>query len=101
MATAAQDPSHLPPELIVVAHPHAELRIHGSQVRSAAGDAAPLEQALTETGARARPLFGPSEERIQARRQESPWDLPDLSDDNCATDRIPKADRQAEYGGDA
>jgi len=79
MATAAQDPSHLHPELIVVAHPDAELRIDGSQVRSAAGDAAPLEQALTETGALARPLFGPSEERIQAHRRASPWDLPDLS----------------------
>src|SRR5262249_7256556 len=40
---------------------------------------APLEQALVETGARARPLFGPSEERIRAELGESPWDLPDLS----------------------
>ena len=79
MAPTSKDPSDARPELIVVAHPEAELRLHGRQVRSAAVEAGPLEHALHETGASARPLFGPSEERIQARRDESPWDLPDLS----------------------
>ena len=67
------------PELVVVAHPEAQLRLHGTRVQSAAASAAPLEQALAETGARARPLFGPSEERVRAELDESPWELPDLS----------------------
>src|SRR5215831_6992759 len=78
MASTTTDASILGPELVVVAHPGAALELHGTRVRGA-GTAGPLEQALVETGARAHPLFGPSEARIRARRAESPWDLPDLS----------------------
>ena len=79
MTSVRNDAPGLQPELIVVAHPEAQLRLHGTRVRSAAASPAPLEQALVETGAHARPLFGPSEERIRAELGESPWDLPDLS----------------------
>ena len=79
MAETGKDPAPDHPEVIVVAHPDAALRVEGNAVRSAAVDAAPLEHALTETGAQASPLFGPSEEEVQTRRDESPWDLPDLS----------------------
>jgi len=79
MTSARNDAPGLQPELIVVAHPEAQLRLHGTHVLSAAASPAPLEQALVETGAHARPLFGPSEERIRAELAESPWDLPDLS----------------------
>jgi Subtilase family len=78
MASEGTDASAPRPELIVVAHPDAALEVHGTRVRGA-GTAGPLEQALVETGAQARPLFGPSEARIRAQRDESPWDLPDLS----------------------
>lgn len=82
MASAGNDTPEavgLKPEIIVVAHADAVLQMHGTRVQGAAASAAPLESALAETGARARPLFGPSEERIRARRRESPWELPDLS----------------------
>ena len=69
----------LSPELVVVAHPDARLRMDGTKVRDCAGDGAPLERALAETGARLRPMFGPSEERVAAARHASAWDLPDLS----------------------
>ncbi len=79
MATTPQDTPNLSPELVVVAHSDARLRLSGSRVRSSADGAAALEQALAETGARLRPLFGASEERIHATRRASAWDLPDLS----------------------
>jgi hypothetical protein len=79
MSPAREDTPGLHPELIVVAHPEAELHMRGSRVYSSAADAGPLEKALTETGAQARPLHGVSEARIQAQRRESPWDVPDLS----------------------
>lgn len=69
----------LAPELVVVAHPDARLRLNGSRVRSSADGAAELEKALAETGAQLRPLFGPSEEHILAARNASAWALPDLS----------------------
>jgi subtilase family protein len=79
MTAAANDALGPRPELVVVAHPGAVLQVHGTRVQGADAAAAPLEQALVETRAHARPLFGPSEERVRARRRESPWDLPDLS----------------------
>ena len=79
MAAEGNDAPGPKPELIVVAHPEAVLQVHGTRVQGADASAAPLEQALVETGARARPLFGSSEERIRARRDQSPWDVPDLS----------------------
>jgi hypothetical protein len=79
MATTPQDTSQLSPELVVVAHPDAQLRVNGAKVMAAADGAASLEHALAETGARLRPMFGPSEERIVAARRASPWALPDLS----------------------
>src|SRR2546429_58554 len=69
----------LAPELVVVAHADARLRMNGARVRSSADGAAELEKALAETGARLRPLFGPSEEHILAARRASAWALPDLS----------------------
>jgi hypothetical protein len=66
-------------ELIMVAEPGAQLRLHGGRARVAAGDVAPLNRALDETAATPRSLFGPSEERVQARRRASPWNEPDLS----------------------
>jgi hypothetical protein len=71
--------SSLSPELVVVAHPDARLRMNGSRVRGCADSTAPLERALAETGARLHPMFGPSEERVAAARRASAWDLPDLS----------------------
>jgi hypothetical protein len=79
MTNMPQVTSQQSPELVVVTHPDAQLRMNGTEVRACAGDAAPLERALAETGARLRPMFGPSEERIAAARQASAWDLPDLS----------------------
>jgi Subtilase family len=78
-SSAGNDAPGLQPELVVVAHPEAQLRLHGTHVQSAAASPAPLEQALAETRAHARPLFGPSEERVRVELDESPWDLPDLS----------------------
>jgi hypothetical protein len=69
----------LAPELVVVAHADARLRMNGARVRSAADGAAELEKALAETGTRLRPLFGPSEEHILAARRATAWALPDLS----------------------
>jgi hypothetical protein len=79
MGTPPQDAPSLSPELVVVAHPEARLRMDGARVRSSADGAAELDKALAETGARLRPLFGPSEEHIQAARDASAWALPDLS----------------------
>src|SRR3954454_5866600 len=80
MAAVADDGSPaLRPEVIMVAHPDAELRLHGTTVRSARTDAAPLSKALTDTRATAQPLFGATEERVQALIGGSPWALPDLS----------------------
>ncbi len=69
----------LPPELVVVAHADARLRMNGARVRSAADGAAELEKALAETGTELTPMFGPDEEHILAARRASAWDLPDLS----------------------
>jgi hypothetical protein len=79
MAPVGNDTPGPRPELIVVAHPDAVHQMHGTSVQGAGASGAPLERALVETGAHARPLFGASEERVKARRRESPWDLPDLS----------------------
>jgi len=79
MTSIPGDSAGSQPELIVVAHPEAGLRVYGTQVLATGASAAGLERALVETGAHARPLFGPSEEHVRARRRESPWDLPDLS----------------------
>jgi hypothetical protein len=79
MAVEGDDVAGPKPELIVVAHPEAVLQVQGTRVQGAGASAAPLEQALVETGSQAHPLFGPSEERIRARRSQSPWDVPDLS----------------------
>ena len=79
MTNPSKDTAGLPSELILVAHPDAQLQMHGGQVHSAAMGIAHLQKALTDTGAQVRPLFGPSESRIQARRRETPWAMPDLS----------------------
>jgi hypothetical protein len=79
MASVGNDTPGPGPELIVVAHPEAGLEVRGTSVQAAAADAAPLERALVETGADAHPLFGRSEAHVRERRDESPWDLPDLS----------------------
>ena len=80
MANAADGSAQLlGPELIMVAHPAAELRLHKGRALAAAGDIGPLNRALEETSAAPRSLFGPSELRVQARQQESPWNEPDLS----------------------
>jgi hypothetical protein len=63
----------------MVAHPGAELRLHGGRALAAASDIGPFNRALEETSAAPRSLFGPSELRVQARQQESPWNEPDLS----------------------
>src|SRR5215472_16224516 len=76
---AGDGPQLLGPELIMVAHPGAELRLHGGRALAAASDIGPFNRALEETSAAPRSLFGPSELRVQARQQESPWDEPDLS----------------------
>jgi hypothetical protein len=59
----------LQPELIVVARPDAGLRAPASGaapgLTAAQGDPGPLAAALEEAGARLRPLFGASEERLR------------------------------------
>jgi hypothetical protein len=79
MTSAGNDVAGPGPELIVVAHPEARLQLYGTRAQASAASAAPLERVLRETGGHARPLFGPSEEHVRARRRESPWNLPDLS----------------------
>jgi hypothetical protein len=76
---AGDDAQALAQELILVAHPDAELRLQRGRAHSAAGDIAPLNRALEETSAAPQSLFGASEARVQARQQASPWDEPDLS----------------------
>ena len=76
---AGDDVQVLGPELIMVAHPDAELRLHAGRAQAAAGDIAPFNRALEETAAAPRSLFGASELRVQARQHESPFDEPDLS----------------------
>src|SRR5919202_1452094 len=74
-------------ELIVIAEPSAGLRATRSGVASAAGlDVAPLADVLSASGARIRPLFGPSEARLgRAAVPRAPagvaagTELPDLS----------------------
>jgi hypothetical protein len=95
MASSSNDVPGPKPELIVVAHPEAVLQVHGTRVQGAGASAAPLEQALVETGARARPLFGPSEERIRARARRSPWDVPDLSSYYRVSVGADRADHEA------
>jgi hypothetical protein len=80
VAKAAGDDAHaLGPELIMVAHPDAQLRLHQGRAHAAAADVTPLNRALEETSAAPRSLFGPNEAAVRARQQESPWDEPDLS----------------------
>jgi hypothetical protein len=66
-------------ELILIAHSDAALRLHAGRALTAAGDIGPFNRALDETSAVPRPLFGPTESRVLARQQESPWPEPDLS----------------------
>jgi len=53
------------PELILVARPEAGLRAAGAGLTAAEADPAPLAAVLDEAGARLRPLFGTSEERLR------------------------------------
>lgn len=76
---AGDDPEMQGPELIMIAHPDAKLRLHEGRAYLAAGDIGPFNHALEETSAVPRPLFGPSELRVQARQQLSRWNEPDLS----------------------
>ena len=71
-------------ELIVIARPEIALRASPSGVLSAAGaDIAPLAELVTSEGITMRPLFGPSEERIQhaalSFASGAVADIPDLS----------------------
>jgi len=70
-----------PPELVVVAHPEAELRVRAEGLEAAA-DIGPLEEALTRPEITMEPLFARSEERLQAEMdvlRESGAEPPDLS----------------------
>ena len=68
MATAADDGAPgLEPELILVAHPDAQLRLHEGRAHAAAGDIGPLNAALDETAVEPQALFGASETRVLAR----------------------------------
>jgi subtilase family protein/uncharacterized protein DUF5648 len=74
-------------ELIVIAEPSAGLRATRDGVASAAGlNVSSLAQALSASGAKMRPLFGPSEERLRsaagaraATGAEADVQTPDLS----------------------
>jgi hypothetical protein len=80
MATTADDGAPgLEPELVLVAHPDAELRLHAGRAQAGAADIAPLNRALEETAAAPRAMFGPSETRVRARRRAAPAGAPDLS----------------------
>jgi Subtilase family len=75
-----------PPELIVIARKEVALRAHADGVSSATGaDVDVLTTALAETGLQLEPLFGPSEEALQAQAAAAPVgdagidELPDLS----------------------
>ena len=85
-------PGALPPEqafasgreLIVIASPDLGLRARGESVASVTGsDINPLSDLLASEGIRLRPLFGTSEERVQAQvasaAEETDAELPDLS----------------------
>jgi Repeat of unknown function (DUF5648)/Subtilase family len=61
-----QEKATAPRELIVMADTAAELRAHGPQVSSLSGmDVTPVAEVLAKAGARLRPLFGASEERVR------------------------------------
>ena len=80
MATAADDGAPgLEPELILVAHPDARLRLHQGRAHAAAGDIGRLNAALDETAVKPQALFGASETRVLARQQAAPSGAPDLS----------------------
>lgn len=53
------------PELILVARPEAGLRATGPRLTAARADPDPLAAVLDQAGARLRPLFGASEERLR------------------------------------
>lgn len=79
-----QEPMHLPSEmeLVVIARPDAGLRARADGVASVAGaDVGQIAEVLETEQAQMRPLFGESEERLQAERSASPTmnDIPDLS----------------------
>src|SRR5215216_4796184 len=72
------------PELIVIAKQDLGLRATREGVRSVRGaDVSPLTDLLASEGVTLKPLFGVSEERLQARRRslvaETGRDVPDLS----------------------
>ena len=59
--------------LVVIAKPEAALRARATRVESAAGeDTDDLNRVLTQRGARLQPLFGDTEERLQARAAAAP-----------------------------
>jgi hypothetical protein len=63
-------PEMLPSQrmLVVIARPEVEVRARGASVASAAGaDVSELNRILVSSGATIRPLFGASEERVQAK----------------------------------
>ncbi len=60
-------------QLVVIAKPEASLRARASRVESAAGeDTGELNRILGERGVRLQPLFGDTEERLQARAAAAP-----------------------------
>ena len=60
-------------ELVVIASPAAALRAHGTRMGSAAdADTSSLNSLLDARGARLRPLFGLSEDRLRDRAAASP-----------------------------
>jgi hypothetical protein len=80
MATAADDGAPgLGPELILVAHSDAQLRLHEGRAHAAAGDVGPLNAALDETAVKPQALFGANETRVLAKQQAAPSGAPDLS----------------------
>lgn len=70
-----------PPELVVVAHPEAALRVRGEDV-TAEAEVRGLEEVLAQPEVAMEPLFGKSEQRLQAEAEalaETGADAPDLS----------------------
>ena len=80
MAKAADDGAPgLEPELILVAHADAQLRLHEGRAHAAAGDVGPLNAALDETAVKPQALFGASDTRVLAKQQAASPGTPDLS----------------------
>lgn len=61
-------PASAKPELVVIAHPEAEVQVSVAGISAAPGlDAEPLAELLFSTSVDLRPLFGLSEERLKRR----------------------------------